>query len=181
MVHCDVLRHASCVTCWLACRSATSTATCSCGMHLGDFPFELQLQVLRLCSHRVWASLSRVHSSLRDAADYSLYSHIRIEHCYSCSYSRYCHSIDHHCRSFHQIFGTLATNAQKASLVRVFELVAEVYTQELEIIARMLPNMLNLYKLRILLKRWESVMSGGINKAIRFVFIQAMIIGKYDY
>ena len=132
-------------------------------MHLGDLPFDLQLQVLQLCSHRVLASLSRVHSSLRDAADYSLYRHIRI---YTHRYS-----------STQRILGTLATNPQKASFVRVLEVVIRLDDPQYpDIIARMLPNMLNLYKLRFSLKTWWNVMSGGINQAIRFVFIRATII-----
>ena len=74
-------------------------------MHLGDLAFELQLKVLQLCTRQDLASLSRVHTSLKDVADYALYSYI-------------------HCSSFiafRSILETLTTNEQKASLVKVFD------------------------------------------------------------
>jgi hypothetical protein len=75
-------------------------------MHLGDIAFELQLQVLQLCSLKDLASLARVHTSLRDVTDYALYSHIR---CLSFT-------------TFRSTMETLATNMQKASLVKVLDL-----------------------------------------------------------
>ena len=47
-------------------------------MHLGDVAFDIQSQILQFCSPRDLANLSAVHTSLRDAAEYVLYSHIRV-------------------------------------------------------------------------------------------------------
>ena len=143
-------------------------------MHLGDLPFELQLKVVQLCSRRDWASLSRTHTSLRDAADYALYSHIPFR---SLKFRQGF--------PFKAALQTLATNVHKASLVRVLDVQLTLYRSDLhflEIMAEMLPNMFNLYKLRIAVsnhgiqeKFWRSGISGRINQAIRLVFIQAMI------
>jgi hypothetical protein len=145
-------------------------------MHLGDLPFELQLKVLRLCSRRDWASLSRTHTSLRDVADYTLYNYIPIHSCRKGIPSR-------------SILQTLATNAHKASLVRTLDVQFTLYgwddsdseldheLHSLKIMAEILPNMLNLYKLRIQTRNlgrfWRSGVSGRINQAIWLVFIQA--------
>ena len=128
-------------------------------LHLGDLAFELQLQVLRLCSLEDMVSLSRVHSSLRDVTNYALYCHIR-------------------CLSFTMLqsaMETLATNMQKASLVRALDLQFIVHgvPQSLDIMAGALPNMLNLSELRISVGgdvNRGSEDSSGINKAIRSVF-----------
>jgi hypothetical protein len=45
-------------------------------MHLGDVAFDIQSQILQLCSPKDLANLSTVHTSLRDEAEYVLYSHI---------------------------------------------------------------------------------------------------------
>jgi hypothetical protein len=46
-------------------------------MHLGDLAAELQLQILQFCPpSRDLSTLSRTHTSLRDAAEYILYSDI---------------------------------------------------------------------------------------------------------
>jgi hypothetical protein len=123
--------------------------------------------VFQLCLHRDSASLSRAHSSLRDVADYVLYSYIR-------SYSF----------NFPQlILETLATNMRKSPVVKVLEVEYDSYElQSLEIMAGMLPNMLNLCKLRISVEDIRrSGVSGGINQAIRFVCIQANMISRHDY
>lgn len=137
-------------------------------MHLGDLAFELQFQVLQLCSLGDLASLSRVHSSLRDVTDYALYSHIR------------CLSFP----MFRSTMETLTTNMQKASMVKVLDLQfifpSVPHDQSLKIMAGALPNMLNLSELRISVaevaqrKREDS---SGINEAIRSVFIQATMMG----
>ena len=133
-------------------------------MHLGDIAFELQLQVLQLCSLKDLASLSRVHSSLRDVTDYALYSHIR---CLTFA-------------TFQSTMETLATNMQKASLVKVLDLQFVFYKipqGSLKIMARALPNMLNLSELRISIAEVAlSEDSNGIIKAIRSVSFQAMMM-----
>lgn len=45
-------------------------------MHLGDLAPETQLQIMELCSPGDWCSLARANSSLRDAAERTLYNHI---------------------------------------------------------------------------------------------------------
>lgn len=138
-------------------------------MHLGDLAFELQLKVLQLCTRQDLASLSRVHTSLKDVADYTLYSYI-------------------HCSSFiafRSILETLTTNEQKASLVKVFDVelihvgVDDLRVRSLEVTAGMLSIMLNLHKLRISVaeefRRSGADSGSGINQAIMFVFIQATI------
>ena len=132
-------------------------------MHLGDLPFELQLKVAKLCSRQDLASLARTHKSLRDVADYALYSHIR-----TCSFSD----------NYMLLRRLPVILLQKASLVKVLEF-QSVKEKELEIIAEMLPNMPNLYKL--LISVWKSGDSGRINQAIRFVFIQTAMFSGYDY
>ena len=138
-------------------------------MHLGDLAFELQLKVAQLCSLRDLTSLSRVHTSLRDVADFALYSGI------------YCSSFS----AFLSILQTLTANKQKASLVKVLDIelihvgVDNLRVQSLEVMAGMLSNMLNLHKLRISVAeefQRSGGDSGGINQAIMFVFIQATII-----
>ena len=133
-------------------------------MHLGDIAFELQLQVLQLCSLKDLASLSREHSSLRDVTDYALYSHIR---CLTFA-------------TFQSTMETLATNMQKASLVKVLDLQFVFYKipqGSLKIMARALPNMLNLSELRISIAEAAlSEDSNGIIKAIRSVSFQAMMM-----
>ena len=146
-------------------------------MHLGDLAFELQLQVLKLCSRGDLASLCRTHTPMRDVADYALYSHIPGPfHSSSCQDSSF--------------LETLATNDHKASLVRVLDVQLTLGTHDLrgrflKLIAKMLPSMLNLYELRIAvhnrgfedteipLIQWMSEISVEINQAIRLVCIQA--------
>ena len=67
--------------------------------------------------------------------------------------------------------------------MKVLEVEYDSYElQSLEIMAGMLPNMLNLCKLRISVEDIRrSGVSGGINQAIRFVFIQANMISRHDY
>lgn len=45
-------------------------------MHPGDVAFEVQLQILQFCSLNDLTAVARAHSSLRDAAENMLYSHI---------------------------------------------------------------------------------------------------------
>ena len=45
-------------------------------MYLDDIPSEIWLEILQFCSPRDLASLSRVHSSLRDMGERVLYTHI---------------------------------------------------------------------------------------------------------
>ena len=47
-------------------------------MHLEDVAFDIQSQISRFCSPKDLANLSTVHTSLRDAAEYALYSHIHV-------------------------------------------------------------------------------------------------------
>ena len=45
-------------------------------MFLGDLPLEIQDNILEHCSPSDLAVLSRVHTSVRDVAEYTLYAHI---------------------------------------------------------------------------------------------------------
>jgi hypothetical protein len=47
-------------------------------MHLGNVAFDIQSQILQLCSPKDLANLSTVHTSLRDEAEYVFNSHIYV-------------------------------------------------------------------------------------------------------
>lgn len=134
-------------------------------MHLGVLPLELQLKVLQLCSRQDLSSLSRVHTSLQDIADYALYSCI------------YCTSFI----EFRTLLETLTTNKQKASLVKVLDVklihtgVDKLRIQSLEVTAGMFSNMLNLHKLSIsVTDEFRRSVGYSISRAIMFVFVQAI-------
>ncbi|KAF8344429.1 hypothetical protein F5887DRAFT_971140 [Amanita rubescens] len=65
-------RQANCGPSW---QEASKTSS-SRRIHPGDVAFEIQLQILQFCSLNDLAVVARVHSSLRDAAENMLYSHI---------------------------------------------------------------------------------------------------------
>ena len=89
-------------------------------MSLRDLPLEIQQAVLEHCSPNDLAALSRVHTSVRDAAEHALYSHIRY----------YAHPLDmvsesnqvvpQRLNENRSLLHTFSTNSRKASMVKAF-------------------------------------------------------------
>ncbi len=87
-------------------------------MHLGDLPPEIHGLALQFCSPADLAVLSRTHTSLRDAAEYVLYSRIDI-----CADPSDLILVDYHdthrrLNKHKSPLHTLITNSQKASIVK---------------------------------------------------------------
>lgn len=85
-------------------------------MDLVDLAFDLQLQILQLCSHNDLAVLSRVHTSLRDPAEYILYKHIYLPERDSIWWS----DPELFTKRVSLVLSTLSRNAQKALMVKTF-------------------------------------------------------------
>jgi hypothetical protein len=142
-------------------------------MRLTDVPLDVQLQILQLCSPEDLAVVSRVHSSLRDAAERVLYSHI--------DFSAQERDIELAAKKTVPLLSTLAINTWKASTVKAFyiELGAEddncdISHLILVALAGVLEKMPNLVDLRILTNAWEADRSQGtISKVIGFVLIHS--------
>jgi hypothetical protein len=88
-------------------------------MHLGDLAADLQLQTLQFCTSRDLSTLSRTHTSLRDAAEYMLYSDIDFP---ALSVGTRIEGIPRTCQSLMtlktSLLHTLSTNARKAAMVK---------------------------------------------------------------
>jgi hypothetical protein len=146
-----------------------------------DLPLEIRLHILKHCSPSSLAILSRVHTSLRDAAECALYSHIHywVRPLDAVILSR------HHNGSVRSVLGlqedrsllhTFATNPQKASKVKgfyvEFDTSKRVRREEilhfiLVKVAEALEKMPNLVDLRILYSLDDR--DDRLNQVIRFV------------
>ncbi|KAF8341154.1 hypothetical protein F5887DRAFT_976978 [Amanita rubescens] len=141
-------------------------------MHLTNVALDVQLQILQLCSPKDLAVVSRVHSSLRDAAEHVLYSRI--------DFSAPERDIEPH-RSIWELaakkttplLSTLSINTRKASTVKAFyiELGAEdvncdVLHLILVALAGVLEKMQNLVDLRILTHGQDDLSQGTISRVI---------------
>ncbi|KAF8351840.1 hypothetical protein F5887DRAFT_932641, partial [Amanita rubescens] len=147
--------------------------------HLADLALEVQLHILRFCSPQDLAILSRVHSSLRDTAEYVLYSHINFrpdefifglhdeeeeeEHRSSVAFAMDNTSL---------LLSTLASNARKASTVKAFYInLDDIFRDDIPLIlvelAGVLKKMVNLVDLRIMIYAKQDRSYGKISKVIR--------------
>jgi hypothetical protein len=150
-------------------------------MHLVDVALEVQLQIFQLCSPQDLATLSRVHSSLRDAAEYVLYSHIDIspeerdmEVEEDAIRSPWSSAVE----KTSPLLSTLANTAQRASTVKAFyiKLGGKTYDDRNVIspflvkLAGVLEKMPNLVDLRIMTDAMMDRSDGTqISKVIRSV------------
>lgn len=150
-------------------------------MHLADVALEVQLQIFQFCSPHDLAIISLVHSSLRHAAEYVLYSHIDFS-----PQERGTYVEDDTYRSpwasamekTSPLLFTLASNTRKASTVKAFyiELGGEAYGDDNVIppilvkLAGVLEKMPNLVDLRIMTDAELDRSAGKISKVIRYVF-----------
>jgi len=149
---------------------------------LSNFPLEIQVHILKLCSHSDLGALSRVHTSLRDVADYVLYHHIHfckrptdmaIFRPFSCD-----HPLG--LKEDGSLLHTLVANSLKASIVKTFYFELE-HEQNLDwtdvlpfIMAKLreaLEKMHNLTDFRVVYRPWENSLSSpvGVSQVIRFV------------
>jgi hypothetical protein len=156
-------------------------------MHLVDVALEVQLQILQFCSPQDLAILSLVHSSLRDAAEYVLYSHIdfspedRDTYVEEDTTDTYRSPWESAMQKTSPLLFTLDRNARKASTVKAFyiELGGEDYGDDniippiLVKLAGVLKKLPNLVDLRIMtdakLDRSDGKIS-EISEVIRSVF-----------
>ncbi|KAF8341138.1 hypothetical protein F5887DRAFT_976896 [Amanita rubescens] len=140
-------------------------------MHLTDVPLDVQLQILQLCSPKDLAVISRVHSSLRDAAEHVLYSRID----FSTQQREYMHRSpwDSAAKKTAPLLSTLANNTWKASTVKAFYIELGVEDDNCDALhlilvelAGVLEKMPNLVDLRILNNALVDLSEGMISKVI---------------
>ncbi|KAF8693974.1 hypothetical protein AX14_002226 [Amanita brunnescens Koide BX004] len=127
-------------------------------MHPGDVAFEVQLQILQFCSLNDLTAVARAHSSLRDAAENMLYSHIdfsprqRDRAIWEGPFKSPWDSI---VKETAPLISTLSKNTRKAPMVKAFyiELGGEAYDDysvipailaELSGALRVMPNLVDL-------------------------------------
>ena len=156
----------------------------ACTMIFRDLPPEIQSRILEFCSPSDLAVLSRVHTSVLNMAEYTLYSRIQ----YRARPSNLIIPV-RELKEDRSLLHTLANNSWKASMVKTFyfELVDEFYDDNvihitysshnhfiLVKLAEVLEKTSNLVDLRIVHFRMtdSDVFTGirRISEAIRFVF-----------
>jgi len=147
-------------------------------MHFTDVPLDVQLQILQLCSPEDLAIVSRVHSSLRDAAEHVLYSRID----FSAQEPDIVHGSlwELAAKKTAPLLSTLASNTWKASTVKAFYIElgmadddCDVFHLILVALAGVLEKMPNLVDLRILTNVQVDLSQGAISKVIGFVLIHS--------
>ena len=141
-------------------------------MFLGDLPLDIQYGIFEHCSTSGLAALSRVHSSARDVAENFLYSHI----CY-CAQPLAPRGLEEDRSPLH----TLATNSQKASIVKSFYIELENSWHHsfddnlneahcvLVKLVEALEKMPNLVDLRVSHSPMEDLSEGRVSQVIWFV------------
>ena len=152
-------------------------------MMFRDLPPEIQSHIFELCPPGDLAVLSRVHTSVRDMAEYALYSHIQ----YSVRPSDLIIG-SQELKQDGSLLHTLANNSQKALMVKMLYVVlVDEYDEEngthsmkadfiLVKLAEVLVKLSHLVDLRILHGQWmndSDVLFKGtqrISEVIRFVF-----------
>jgi len=152
-------------------------------MHLADLALEVQLHILRFSSPQDLTILSRVHSSLRDAAEYVLYNHIDFNPGRFISWDEndaggeeYMSTVAVAMDKTSLLLSTLASNARKASTVKAFyiDLDRDFHDDDIPLIlvelAGVLKKMVNLVDLRIKTREKQDRSDGKISKVIRSVF-----------
>ena len=137
-------------------------------MFLTDLPLEIRLRISKHCSPSSLAILSRVNTSLRDVAEYALYSHI------------------HYWEENRLLLHTFATNPRKASRVKGFYVELNIGKQGSEVVTRSilvkiaeaLKKMPNLVDLRILyeLNYVDHSCEDRLNQVIRFASSRFQVI-----
>ena len=152
-------------------------------MHLGDVAFDVRSQILQFCSPKDLANLSAVHTSLRDAAEYVLYSHI---HVYLWSPDLI---VGNGTRKSpwalveeRSLLHTLASNSRKAEMVKALDIdiaatghrhpdkVLLLMVSKLAEVLETMPNLLDL-RIKYGLMSNSSV-ERIISQVIRFIFFQ---------
>ena len=147
-------------------------------MHFENLALEIRLQIMQFCSHSDLCSLARVHSSLQDAAECVIYSHI-----YFCGWP-FDLIQDQTWKSWElkedrSLLHTLASNARKAAMIKVlyieFEQVGVYISKEalhpIRVkLSEALSNMSNLVDLRVVYDDMMVDPSDVVfSQAIRFV------------
>ena len=160
-------------------------------MYLDHIASEIRLEILQLCSPGDLASLSRVHSSLRDAAEHVLYTHIYFSaHPFDLIQDRKRKSrsqeggesnllaLEEHRSLLH----TLSTSARKAKMVKSLRIELGKFIRHsrpldknviryiLLKLSQLLKDMPNLVDFRIIYDIENDPSEGRLSEAIRFVF-----------
>src|SRR6266550_7424754 len=125
-------------------------------MYLTTLPFEIQVRILQLCSSNDLAALSRVQTSVRDVAEYVLYSHIHFRAPPDAMVFYVWTTLPARWKDDRSLFHTLAANPRKAAIVKAFYVQLEKFAPGKVLrlvlikVAEALENMSNLVDLRIL-------------------------------
>ena len=152
-------------------------------MFLRDLPLDIQYNILEHCSPSDLAVLSRLHTSVRDVAEYALYGHIR--YCAQPlnmivtvpSQDAQAQVVPQRLNESHSPLHTLATNSRKASMVKALHVElkkggsrdGDVVRFVLVKLAEALEKMPNLMDLRIIYSPTKDLFESGISQVIRFV------------
>ena len=149
-------------------------------MHLDDIAPEIWLEILQSCSPGDLASLSRVHSSLRDVAELVLYTHIYFPaHPFDLVQDQ--NSLSWALKEHGSLLHTL-TRARKAKMVK--SLYIELHKSDshrhgevksairciLIELSQLLKDMPNLVDFRIMYGGFSDPSEGRLSEVIRFVF-----------
>ena len=162
-------------------------------MFLDNVAPEIRLEILQLCSPKDLASLSRVHSSLRDVAERVLYAHIY----FSAHPFDLIRSQDQRRKSrlrvggesdswalieYKSLLHTLSTSARKAKMVKSLYIELHEFIRHhsrvgknairfiLTKLSQLLKDMPNLVDFRIIYDVEGDPSEGLLSEAIRFVF-----------
>jgi hypothetical protein len=152
-------------------------------MHLGDVAFDIQSQILQLCSPKDLANLSAVHTSLRDAAEYVLYSHIYVSLWVpSLIVGKGTRKSPWAWVEKRSLLHTLASNSRKAEMVKALDIdlaatghhnpdrVLPLMASKLAEVLETMPNLVDL-RIKYGLTSNSSV-ERTISQVVRFVFFQ---------
>lgn len=142
---------------------------------------EVQLQIFQLCSPNDLAVVSRVHSSLRDVAEYLLYSLIDFSSLDSDGGTyNYLSPWESAVKKTAPLLSTLASNTWKASTITAFYIQLDGDDDNRDVpclllveLAGVLEKMPNLMDLRILIYEEVDRSDGIISKVIGSVFIHS--------
>jgi len=152
-------------------------------MHLCAITPELQPEVLQFCTPRDLASLSRVHTSLRDVAQHALYSHIYF-HAHPSDFIQDWDSERNPSKlnKDGSLFHTLSTSARKAAMVGKLHIffsnrgdywygtktAVDPIMVHISYTLKKLPNLVDL---RIAYTWFGDPSRGRLSETIRFAFI----------
>jgi len=151
-------------------------------MHLLVLFPDILLEILQLCPPADLASLSRVHTSIRDVAERVLYRRIYFVACYLDLMEDQESDLQWTLKENNNrsLFHTLSTNVQKAAMVKSLYIELDEYIRKCENanhpilveLSHSLKNLSNLVDLRIIYCQWlvRDPSEGRISQVIRFVF-----------